>query len=340
MSFLEQIIQKPEYQFLNREKNLGKHIMFLTLGGSHAYGTNVEGSDVDVRGVMLSTPESLLGFDKVEQFVHIETDTTVYAFNKFISLVTQCNPNTIELLGNEEYARVSPLGQVLLDNKNLFLSQRASASFNGYAIAQLRRLKNALARGIESQEERETHTKLILEDYLLSLESRYKNFEKFQIEFHLVDNLQEKMEVCCNIQMQDYPVRYLSSVMNELTNITRDADKLGHRNRKKDDLHLNKHAMHLVRLYLMGIDLLSTGKILTYREKDRNLLLNIRHGIYQNKDGSYQNEFFELVNQYQLEFQYAKKHSVLPEKVDLARIEEFMMSVNSDVVKKWGDGHP
>ncbi len=44
-------------------------------------------------------------------------------------------------------------------------------------------------------------------------------------------------------------------------------EKLNHRNHKKDEEHLNKHAMHLIRLYLTCIDLLENGVFSTYREK-------------------------------------------------------------------------
>ena len=44
---LEKVIARPEYNFLKTNPHLGKNIMFLTLGGSYAYGTNVDGSDVD-----------------------------------------------------------------------------------------------------------------------------------------------------------------------------------------------------------------------------------------------------------------------------------------------------
>lgn len=48
---LKAIVQREEYDFLHTNKHLGSNILFLTLSGSHAYGTNVEGSDIDIRGV-------------------------------------------------------------------------------------------------------------------------------------------------------------------------------------------------------------------------------------------------------------------------------------------------
>ena len=46
---LQRIIDSEPYDFLRTDPHLGKHLMFLTIGGSHAYGTNVAGSDVDIR---------------------------------------------------------------------------------------------------------------------------------------------------------------------------------------------------------------------------------------------------------------------------------------------------
>ena len=96
---IKQIVAGPQYDFLRTNDHLGDRIMFLTLGGSHAYGTNVETSDVDVRGCAMNKPSDIVGLSNFEQFVNTETDTTVYAFNKLITLLLNCNPNTIEMLG-------------------------------------------------------------------------------------------------------------------------------------------------------------------------------------------------------------------------------------------------
>ena len=48
---IKESIKQPEYDFLRTSEHLGNNICLLTLGGSHAYGTNVEGSDVDIRGI-------------------------------------------------------------------------------------------------------------------------------------------------------------------------------------------------------------------------------------------------------------------------------------------------
>ena len=130
---LKAILQREEYDFLRTNKHLGDNILFLTIGGSHAYGTNVEGSDVDIRGAA-GSPE-ILGFNRFEQVLNNQTDTVIYAINKFVNLLVQCNPNVIELLGNDPklYVNMTPEGQMLLDNKELFLTRRIAYSYGGFA---------------------------------------------------------------------------------------------------------------------------------------------------------------------------------------------------------------
>ena len=43
---------------------------------------------------------------------------------------------------------------------------------------------------------------------------------------------------------------------------------------------MNKHAMHLVRLYYTAFDILEEGKIITRRDKEREELLAIRNGAF------------------------------------------------------------
>lgn len=71
------ILERPEYQFLKTNPRLGKNIVLLTYGGSYAYGTNVKGSDIDLRGCALNGKRDLLGAESFEQVEDTGTDTTV-----------------------------------------------------------------------------------------------------------------------------------------------------------------------------------------------------------------------------------------------------------------------
>lgn len=93
-------IKSEKYSFLNNDKHLGRNIILLGLGGSHAYGTNTETSDLDVRGCTINSKEEILTNKYFDQFTNEETDTVVYGFNKLITLLSNVNPNTIEMLGH------------------------------------------------------------------------------------------------------------------------------------------------------------------------------------------------------------------------------------------------
>ena len=103
---------------------------------------------------------------------------------------------------------------------------------------------------------------------------------------------------------------------------------LGKRNKKKDDNHLNKHAMHLMRLFMMAIDILEKREIHTYRTAEHDLLLSIRRGDYQKEDGTFQEEFYEMLSDYEKKLHYAAEHTELPDNPDMEAVGRFVESVN------------
>lgn len=287
---------------------------------------------MDVRGCALNSSSDLLGLTNFEQVVNTETDTTVYGFNKLVSLLLNCNPNTIEMLGcrPEHYFLITDIGKEMIANRKLFISKRAVNSFGGYATQQLRRLENAIARDRLPQGRREEHTLNSMKSAAKTFEEKYTKFDHGSIVLFTDESKREDLdrEVFANIHLDRYPAREFNCIMNELTNIIGTYEKLNHRNHKKDDNHLNKHAMHLIRLYLMCLDLLESGDIVTYREKDLELLMSIRRGAFQQEDGTYRPEFFEMVTDFEKRLSYAKENTSLPDHPNMKRVEEFVMSVN------------
>ncbi len=334
---IKEMVAGEQYDFLRTNPHLKGRIVFLTLGGSHAYGTNVETSDVDIRGCALNGKEDLLGLSSFEQVVTGETDTTVYAFNKLVSLLMNCNPNTIEMLGckPEHYFQISDIGREMIANRKLFLSQRAVASFGGYANQQLRRLENAIARDKLPQARKEEHILKSMEGAVKSFETRYSQIPAGGIRLYTGDSQREELdrEIFADIYLTKYPAREFSSILNDLSNVLGTYEKLNGRNRKKDNEHLNKHAMHLVRLYLMCLDILEKEDICTYRENDREFLLEIRNGKYQREDDTYRDEFFQMIDELEQRMNYAKQHTNLPKTPNYHAVEEFVMDVNRRAIE-------
>lgn len=323
-------LQAPEYKFLKEDKNLGDNIILLGYGGSYSYGTNVPESDKDVRGIALNTVDSLIGLHGSEQRIDDETDTTVYTFDKAVTLLANCNPNMVEMLGlrEEHYFVLTEIGRQLIENQDMFYSKRAINSFGGYATAQLRRLQNALAHDAYPQEEKNRHILGSLENAMATFNDRYQKTDGVFV------RLNEKNELVTDMSLSGYPLVDARGMLSEMKAVIREYDKLNHRNRKKDDAHLNKHAMHLIRLLVTGTELLSTGKVVTYRENEHDLLMSIRNGKFQNKDHTFCSEFFDLVDMYEKQFKYAADNSVLPDKPDMNRLNDFVKDVNYQTVLK------
>ena len=333
---IKELVKTPEYDFLRTNEHLGERIVFLTLGGSYAYGTNIETSDVDIRGCTLDSKTDILGLTNFQQVVNTKTDTTIYGFNRLIPLLMSCNPNTIEMLGckPEHYIYQTELGQQMVDNRKMFLSKVAADSFGGYAKETLQRLKNALARDRLTQAEKAEHVCESVKRAVQNYENNHIRFEEGSVRLYtdVSDRDGYEREIFADIHIDKYPARAFNTLLNEMKNVLENYKDINHRNHKKDIPHLSKHAQHLVRLYTSGIDLLEKGDIFTYRGEDRDMLLEIRNGKYMNEDGTIQAEFFEMIKEYEKRLEYAKNNSSLPEQPDTKRIQEFVMDVNRKAI--------
>ena len=335
---IKELLNSPTYDFLRNDLHLGKNLILVTLGGSYAYGTNTENSDLDVRGCALNSKRELLTNQRFEQFTNNETDTTIYAFNKLISLLSNCNPNTIEMLGckSEHYLYVSDIGQQLLDKAHMFLSRKAVYAFGGYASQQLRRLDNKAAR-LVSQAEQEQHILNSIKNAAVTFPEKYFAFPEDSIRLYVDSSDQEEYEseIFMDIHLTHYPLRDYKGMWSEMNNIVKDYSKIGKRNKHAvEHDKLGKHMMHLIRLYMMCLDILEKEQIVTYRESEYDLLMDIRNGKYLDSNKQPIPEFMEMVAAYERRLEYAKENTGLPDSPDYAAIEEFVMEVNEKVVKE------
>ena len=116
--------------------------------------------------------------------------------------------------------------------------------------------------------------------------------------------------------------------------VVKDYDKIGKRNRKKDDNHLNKHAMHLIRLFMMAVDILEKGELLTWRGGDLDLLMKIRNGGFMEKDRRFCREFYEILGEYEKRLEQAARETILPDNPDMEAVEAFVERVNRAAIEE------
>lgn len=325
------------YNFLRTNKNLGKNIILISFGGSYAYGTNTPDSDIDIRGCALNSKRNILTNKNFDQVIDVSTDTVIYSFDKLVSLLCNCNPNTIELLGFEpnEYLYCSKIGKELLNNKNLFLSKKAVQSFGGYATAQLRRLDNKAVRTVK-QSKREEYILNSIKNAYATFPEKYFGFEEDSIKLYIDKAVQEDYdtEIFMDVHLTHYPLRDYKAMWSEMNNIVKDYSKIGHRN-KQAAIHdkLGKHMMHLIRLYLMCLDILERKQIVTKRP-EHDVLMDIRNGKYLDKNNQPIPEFYDMVDDFEKKLKYAADNTDLPDKPDYKKIDELLASVNERVIRE------
>lgn len=120
-------------------------IIFRYKAGSHSYGTNIETSDIDYRGIFITPLKERITIKNLIPEVGQEkpVDIKYYELEKFFNLAKGCNPNIVEFLFSPkdciEYCH--PKMQKIIDNRHLFISKRAFHTFSAYAFTQCKKAK-------------------------------------------------------------------------------------------------------------------------------------------------------------------------------------------------------
>ncbi len=311
------ILQSVDYNFLREDERLGKNIAYLTVWGSISFGTNNAESDLDIRGFAVESLNSILTNKTFEQITDDKTDTVIYGLRKFFKLCAENNPNALELLGTrpEHVLYMNAAGKKIRDNAEIFLSKLAYKKYVGFATAQLRRLQNALAHDSYPQREKNIHILKSIESMMTACREEY-GLKNSEINFEIQDE-----EILISISAEKLPLQKFLTMNSGLETLLRSYAKLNRRDCKKDEKHLNKHAMHLIRLYLTGIDILEGRGVITYREKELPLLKKIRAG-----EISFE-EIFKMANEYERKISSAYKNSKLPDVPDAAKLDKILLEI-------------
>lgn len=325
-------LQQSEYDFLREHPKLGNNIILLGIGGSYAYGTNNQFSDIDLRGIATRAKNDILTNQDFEQVSDSVTDSCIYSFDKIVRLLCSCNPNTIEILGlkPEHYLYVAPAGKILLENKHVFLSRAAIHSFGGYAKDQLRRLENKAAR-VASQSQQEINILKSIQHADVDFKRKYFDRPEDSISLYIDNSSRDgyDTEIFADISLTHYPLRDFKDVVSDMNAIIKAYSKIGKRNKYAvEHDKIGKHMMHCVRLFYMCFDILEKGEIITYRESEHDLLMDIRNGKYLDENSQPTTEFYEMVEELERRFDYAKENTDLPERVDIGLVSNLLAQVN------------
>ena len=125
------------------QKSPGAIPLLIVIRGSHAYGTNIETSDTDYSGIFVQSEDDILGNKYIEQINDDKNDTVIYEVRRFLELVSKNNPTVLELLNTPEDCILykDPNFDIILENRNKFITKICSNSFGGYAKMQIQKSK-------------------------------------------------------------------------------------------------------------------------------------------------------------------------------------------------------
>ena len=124
-------------------------VIFRGIVGSHAYGTANEDSDVDTRGIFVVPPARYVRLTPPpKQVSDPRNDHTYYSLLRFAELMAESNPTTTEMLylPKDCILRSTPAYELLVENRSLFISQKAVESHLGYAVSQMKKAKGCNKR--------------------------------------------------------------------------------------------------------------------------------------------------------------------------------------------------
>jgi len=253
-------------------------LIYETVHGSRAYGLAREGSDEDLRGVIVGPPSWYFGFVGGPEQVARSDDDVWIEVRKLVRLAAAANPSMLEILFTDaRHHRVLTVeGALLLDARRQFLSKRVEGTFAGYALSQMARIR--------------THRRWLLTPPPQEpTRSAFGLPERSTIPRDQMGALEALMGRG-EMDGAALPENFLDVLAREKRYRASRREWEQHqqwqreRNPKRAALEAahgydTKHAMHLVRLMRMAIEVLETGDLRVERP-DRDELLAIRDGAW------------------------------------------------------------
>lgn len=306
--------------------------------GSHSYGTNHADSDVDLGGVCIPPKEFIIGLDNFEQWenkhysnfpaydkIGKPAEVVIYSVRKFIQLACNCNPNIIEHLfvAPQHIVHCNKYGNMLINHRHLFLTKKARDSFGGYAYSQLRKLtnklpmeeaKSKLANIGEKKRQYNIHiTKLEANRYKYLTKSGQLTDEEAATLLDINTELNSYNEYIARLERDE---RWINKLMG--------GGNHGHHGSHKNLIEKYgfdvKHALHLIRLLRIGLEILVEGECRVLRP-DNKYLLDIRHGKYTLEQIQAEaDRLFKLLDE-------AYVTSKLPEAPDVTKVNKLLEEI-------------
>ena len=349
--------------------------IFLALAGSQAHGTSHKGSDVDLRGICVAPLEIRLSlFHKFEQYegaipprlydetttalkqhptasscIDTKVEVVIFDIAKFMALCAATNPNALEILFTDprDWIIASQTWEKLYRHRHRFLTQRVQATFCGYAVAQLKKIKSHRSWLLNPPGKKPTR-----EEFGLPSRSTIGHDDRIRIEQGIAEHVRTAEEEDAekrhqrkdeegNSAVRDQAIEEIGltdEVVSTLKKEKRYRAALKHwqsyqsweKNRNPARAKLEhrfgydtKHATHLVRLLRMGREVLASNNLII-RRPDAEELIAIRNGALTF------DQLLQTVDVLQKEIDVLSDQCTLPNDVDCDFVDRLLFELISD----------
>lgn len=357
--------------------DIEKRAIVIGLAGSQSYRTNIAGSDTEYRGVTIGLKNYYFGFENFQQkdkgwdqepgiYSELDNapDSAIYEVRRYFNLAMSANPNILEtmFLEPDQYLVVSPEGQLLINNRQLFLSKKLKHSFCGYAFQQIKRMEShrkwllnppiqkprasdfGLADEIPlTKEELNAFLEflyILVKDRIEYLEEVPELYELLKVNFDFKGVLKQNVMPPGVLDYVSYLTRSTKDFISLLHKTQTYRQELSHwkayeewklhRNRERAKLEEkcgfdSKNVSHAIRLLTMGLEALKDQTLYVNREKagDADYLRSIRLG-----EVSYE-AVKEKADSLFAELETAYENTTLPKNVNHKKINDLCVDIVS-----------
>lgn len=351
------------YNIDNLENKANERVIFRGVVGSRAYGTNTPDSDTDIRGIFVVPSIEYACLSQLPNQVSDErNDRTYYLLRRFCELAANANPTAIEMLYlPEDCILSSSTAYSILQNKRrMFLTEKVVDSYIGYAMSQIKKAKGTNKRVWNPWPENPPTPDgycLLLDDVegvIVPISKANINLKNCKVRrllgngssniFVLYDYQEPTGGVFRGGMLYESKVEDLDSdkrvgvlIYNEqsFNNAKRQHREYWEWRKHRNDSRWiaqergqmdydTKNMMHLVRLLLVGENIVKQGEpIIRFEGDELKLLHSIKRGEWS---------FDEIVSYAENKMDMLKlNRNKLPQNCDIREVDDLIMSVMKEV---------
>lgn len=294
--------------------------ILLSYRGSIAHNMYVPSTDpnsiddVDLIGVNLAPAECYIGLSEwgsrgTKDVKEGKYDSVFYELTKAVRLLLQGNPNIVGMLWTQKrhVLYCSEVGNLLRENRHIFVGKHIYNSFAGYAHAQFEKMET------RDPEELRRYLAVTAE---LKYRGSHPNHKGEQF---------DRLPSSTGLE-RDVEAHSTEKLLQQLTSFQKKGENIGYMGDKRKRLVLehgydSKNAAHCIRLLRMCKEFLATGEMVVYRESDAVELLDIKRGKWT----------LDQVKEHALglfeEIKAERDKSELPAEPDYAAAEKLVVGV-------------